>query len=145
MSQPTRRLSHDRSTQTGPGDSVVTRAHPQMGLFTVVEGVSDIGNVDIELRLEGSPDDVVYAPLDRAAPNVADVFFTNTANLSDTGETDGNGDAIYANYVASHNQPIEFVRANVITNANAHPITTHIFLSGWTQRGASFDHLNPDE
>lgn len=121
----------------------MTRAHPHMGLFTVVEGVSDIGNVDIELRLEASPDDVVYAPIDR--PNTADAFFTNTANLSDTGETDGNGDAIYANYIALHNQPIEFVRANVITNANAHPITTHIFLSGWTQRGASFDYLIPDE
>lgn len=124
---------------TGPGERQKTRAHPQFGLFVLVEGI-DPANDLFEMRLEVSAEGEYWAPVDSAVPSVSDLFFVDDGDLAETDTT-----GTYVFYTSHHNIPVEYVRPNVISNDAGATVTVDVFLSGWTQRGASFDYLNPDE
>lgn len=133
MSQPRRFRSHDNATGTGPGDVLTTRAHPQFGIFIQADGI-DPGADTLELTLEVSPDEEVWAPVDNPAPNVQDVFGITQDDLIES----ANG--VYTKYTSHHNIPIEYVRTNITGHSGGFEVTTDLYLSGWTQRGASFDY-----
>lgn len=137
MSQPTRRRLFDSETSEGPGETITTRAHPQYGVFLTVTGI-DPGTDTFEFRLEGSPDDVHYAPLDSAAPDIDDLFFVDQNDLTQS-DADSN---VYVISLSQHNQLIEHVRPNIITHSGDFEVTCDVYLSGWTQRGASFNYLD---
>ena len=139
MSQPRRLRSHDSATGTGPGEEQITRAHPQIGFFVQVSSGFDPAGDTLELRVEVSPDNEVYAPIDNASPSGTDVMFVTGDDLTET--TDDGGNTVYALYTTYHNTPVEYVRANIVTHSGEFEVTTDLYLSGWTQRGASFDYL----
>lgn len=139
MSQPRRLRSHDAATGTGPGESEITRAHPQIGLFVQVGSAFDPANDTLELRVEVSPDNDVFAPVDNASPAASDVLFVTGADLTPT--QDENSNTVYAAYTSYHNAPVEHARVNIVTHSGGFEVTTDLYLSGWTQRGASFNYL----
>lgn len=139
MSQPRRLRSHDAATGTGPGESQITRAHPQIGLFVQVSGGFDPGTDTLELRVEVSPDDDVYAPIDNASPVGSDVMFVTGDDLTQTEDSGGN--TVYVGYTSYHNAPVEHARVNIVTHSGGFEVTTDMYLSGWTKRGSSFDYL----
>lgn len=125
------------ATAEGPGETVKTRAHPQFSVFLTVEGI-DPATDTLEFRLEGSPDDTHYAPLDSAAPDIDDLFFLDQSNLTQS-DADSN---VYVAHLSQHNQLIEYVRPNILTYDGSFSVDADVYLSGWTQRGASFDYLD---
>jgi len=135
MSQPRRFTSNDGDTEAVPGRAIKTRAHPQVGLFVTVSEEFDPGEDTFELTIEVSPDDETYAEVDNPELDEGDIFKTTQEDVSetDTGE--------YTVYYSYHNVPIEFVRTNIRDHSGGFEITTDLYLSGWTQRGASFDYL----
>lgn len=133
MSQPRRFRTIDAQSATGPGKKHKTRAHPQIGVFIQVNGIDPSVDV-LELRLEVSPDGDNWAPIDNASPVTDDVMFFDQTDLYDDG-------GAYTAYTSYHNAPIEYIRANVLTVSGTFDVTVDLFLSGWTQRGASFENL----
>lgn len=143
MSQPRRITSHREAVEAGPGESTITRAHPQMGLFVVVGGGFDPENDTLELRLEVSPNDDVFAPVDSGAPAIDDVMFLTGDSLTET--VNGDGETVYAAYTSHHNAPVEHARVNILEHSGGFEVTTIMYLSGWTQRGARFEYLAEGE
>lgn len=139
MSQPRRFRSHENATEAIEGESVITRAHPQYGLFVTVRGAFDPGADELELRVEASPDDEVYAPIDSAAPAIDEIMSVSAEDLTET--TDADGNTVYAAFTNYHNAPVEHARVNILTHSGGFEVTTDLYLSGWTQRGASFEYL----
>jgi len=137
MSQPTRRKLLSDANSEGPGESVKTRAHPQYAVFLTVEGIDPAVDT-LEFRLEASPDDTHYAPIDSAAPDIDDLFFLDQSNLTQS-EADAN---VYVAHLSQHNQLIEYVRPNIVTYDGTFTVDADLYLSGWTQRGASFNYLD---
>lgn len=140
MSQPRRFRSQENKTEEGPGESVITRAHPQFGLFVTVRD-SDFspGNDSLEVRMEASADGEIFAPIDSAAPAIDSVMTVESADMHET--VDGDGNTVYATFLTYHNAPVEHVRTNIVEHSGGFGVTTDIYLSGWTQRGASFEYL----
>jgi len=138
MSQPRRFRTVNAQSTVGPGKEHKTRAHPQFGVFVQVSGIDPAVDV-FEMRLEVSPDNEVWAPVDSAAPVVDDLFFFDQDDLSES----ENG--MWTLYSSAHNVPIEYVRANVLEVEGDFEVTVDLYLSGWTQRGASFEHAVFDE
>ena len=133
MSQPVRRRTLTQTTEAGAGEELITRAHPQMGLFVTVEGIDP--SVDtFEITLECSPTGEYWARFD--SPPVDDLFFIDQDDLNETHDPN-----VYAAYVSQHNQVVELVRPNILEHSGGFEVTVDVFLSGWTQRGSSFDYL----
>lgn len=134
MAKHRRFTSHDAETQTGPGRSEKTRGHPQFGLWVEVEGIDPAAD-SLEVRVEVSPDDEHYAPIHVGAPEVNDAMLLTQDDLV---QSDADG-TVYVGYLRAHNNPVEYARVNVVTNDGAHPVTTHLFIGGWSGRGKSFN------
>lgn len=135
MSQPRRFTSHENATTTGPGEKHKTRAHPQIGFFVTADGI-DPSTDSLEVRLEVSPANTHYAPIDNASPAGQDVMLVTQDDLVES-DADSN---VYVQYTTYHNAPIEYIRANIITHSGGFEVTTDLYLSGWTQRGTSFEY-----
>lgn len=133
MSQPRRFRTINAQTDPGPGEKHTTRAHPQIGVFVRVDGI-DPGVDTFEMRLEVSPDGEAWAPIDSAAPAIDDTMSFTQDDLHDSGND------MWTLYSAYHNAPIEYIRGNVLAADGAFEVTVDLYLSGWTQRGASFEH-----
>lgn len=142
MSQPRRFRSIDSATEVTEGESTITRAHPQYGLFVVVEGDFDPGESELFLRVEVSPDGEFWAPVTSGAPQIDEVMSVTAADLTET--TDDDGNPVYVAYTNYHNAPIENARVNILEHSGGFEVTTDLYLSGWTQRGASFEYLVED-
>lgn len=125
--------SHDNAGSTGPGTAEKTRGHAQIALWVEADGL-DPETDQLEVRVEGSPDDTHYAPLDRGAPAVDDTLFLDESDLVESDEEAG----VYVGYIASHQLPVEYVRANIVTHSGGFDVTTHVFIGGWGGRGKSF-------
>ena len=138
MSQPRRFRTVNAQSVEGSGREHKTRAHPQIGVFVRVNGIDP--SVDVfEMRLEVSPDGETWAPIDSAAPAIDDTMFFDQDDLYD------NGNGTFASYNTYHNAPIEYIRANVLTLEGDFEVTVDLYLSGWTQRGASFEYAVFDD
>ena len=138
MSQPRRFRTVNAQSTVGPGKEHKTRAHAQIGVFVQVSGIDP--EVDtFEMQLEVSPDSEVWAPIDSAAPAIDNALRFTQDDLSDA------GDGMWALYSSYHNAPIEHIRANVLEVEGDFEVTVDLYLSGWTQRGASFEHAVFDE
>lgn len=134
MSQPTRWKSHDAATSAGAGESERTKAHDKLGFWVLANGI-DPANDTLEVRLEASADDTHYAPIDRGAPNVDDVFYVTAADLT---QSDADS-TVYVEYVGGNSFPVEYIRANIVTHSGGFEVTTIPFLQGWTSRGVAYD------
>ena len=133
MSQPRRFRSHDSAVEEGPGTEHKTRAHGQYGMFVQVEGIDPEAD-ELEMTLEVSPNKEVWAPVDNPAPPDDDIFNITQNDLVE------NESGVYGFYTSHHNVPIEYVRSSIITHTGGFEVTVDLYLSGWTQRGASFEH-----
>ena len=133
MSQPRRFRSHDSAVEEGPGTEHKTRAHGQYGMFVQVEGI-DPEVDELEMTLEVSPNNQVWAPVNNPAPANDNIFEVTQDDLVES------EDGVYAFYTSHHNVPIEYVRSSIITHTGGFEVTVDLYLSGWTQRGASFEH-----
>lgn len=135
MSEPRQLVGLENATGTGPGNHHKTRAHPQIGMWVETGSDFDPGTDDLELRLEVSPNGDKYAPIDNASPDLSDVMFVDGSDLTETGDS-------YAIYKSYHNAPIEYIRPNIVTHSGGFEVTVYMFLSGWTDRGVSFQELS---
>lgn len=133
MAKHRRFTSHDGATESGAGDAQKTRGHPQHGLWVEADGI-DPESDTLAVRIEGSPEDVHYAPIDSGAPEVDDVLFIDESDLV---QSDADGD-VYVAYVAQHNHPIEYVRANIVDHSGGFDVTTHVYIGGWSGSGKSY-------
>ena len=138
MSQPRRFRTVNAQSTVGPGKKHKTRAHPQIGVFVRVDGIDPDAD-EFEMRLEVSPDNEAWAPIDSGAPVVDDVMSFDQDDLYDA------GDGMWTLYNSHHNAPIEYIRGNVLTVEGDFEVTVDLYMSGWTQRGASFEHAVFDE
>jgi len=141
MSQPRRFRSHDSAVEEGPGRVEKTRAHGQFGMFVQVEDFDPEAD-EFEMTLEVSPNKEVWAPVANPAPADDDIFNVTADDLVDSGllTSDDNDDGVFGFYTSHHNVPIEYVRSSIITHTGGFEVTVDLYLSGWTQRGASFEH-----
>ena len=133
MSRPFAVTSHEGATDTGPGETHLTKTHPQLALYVRTEGF-DPGTDTLSVQMEGSVDDSHFVPLNRRAPNVDNVLSVGESNFTES-DDDAN---VHAAYVCSHSIPIETVRANITDHSGGFSVDTFIIVCGNRNAGMSF-------
>lgn len=138
MAKGRRITSHDEASSAGPGEAQKTRQQTTIGLWVEAHNFDET-NDTLEVRVEGSPEDTHYAPIDRAAPDVEDALLVTGSELT---QSDADS-SVYVAYKVLNNVALEFVRANIASFTDSAggdlEVTTYIFIGGWTGRGKSFN------
>lgn len=137
MAKGRRFTSHDGVTSAGAGDSQQSRQHTTIGLWVEATNL-DSASDTLEVRVEASPDDTHYAPIDSAAPAVTDALSYTAGDLTQSAADN----SVYVGYKVLNNVSVEYVRSNITSFTDDAggdlEVTTYIFIGGWTGSGKSF-------
>lgn len=138
MAKGRRFTSLDAATATGAGSSTKTRGHDELGFFVEANNLDDT-NDTVDITLEVSADDNHFTTVDIGTTGETDVF---SLTVSDFEQSDSDN-SIWTAYIAGHNVPVEYVRANLTSytddSGSDLEITAYIFTGGWTGRGKSYN------
>lgn len=144
-------MSHpQRNSQTfdsaGVGDGFLTKSHSNIGVFVTLRGDVEPGNESFEFRLEASPDDEFYAPIEYRAPQEVDVFNLVPSDMTIVRDTtQGDSETVHVAFVSSNSFAVEYLRPNVLSlSPSGLSAQVDVYLSGQSQRGVQFDRsLSP--
>lgn len=124
------------ATGAETGRSEKTRGHQAIGLFVVAENL-DATNDTLEVEVTFSPDDEHFAQLTRRQTS-EDALMLTAEDFEES--PDGSGE--YAAFIAHHNVPAEYVRAEITSFTDSADgnlsVDAYVFIGGWTGRGKSY-------